>query len=98
MMGTFTPVAYEYYEILEEHQQKQTNSIIHYFKEEKVIESASGKVVKVLKEKDGDFVLLSSDEKVRLDTIITIYGRPGPAFDIYDSYANACFSCLGGMD
>ena len=97
-METFTPVAFEYYEILEEHQQKQTDAVIHYFKGEKEIESATGKILEILKQEDGDFILLSSDEKVRLDKIITIYGRPGPAFDLYDSYGNSCMDCMGGMD
>jgi len=37
-------------------------------------------------------------EQVRLDCIITINGKPGPAFDEYDSYANACLSCQGGNE
>jgi hypothetical protein len=37
-------------------------------------------------------------EQVRLDRIITINGKPGPAFDEYDNYANACLSCQGGNE
>jgi hypothetical protein len=97
-MDSFTPVAYDYYEIIEELKLKGIDSVVHFFKAEKEIDSVSGKIESVLKEKDGDFLLMSSNEKVRLDKIITIFGKPGPAFDLYDSYGNACMDCMGGMD
>jgi hypothetical protein len=97
-MDTFTPVAYDYYEIIEELRLKGTDSVIHYFKADKVLESAYGRIDSVLKEKNGDYLLMSSKEKVRLDKIITIFGKPGPAFDLYDSYGNSCMDCMGGMD
>jgi hypothetical protein len=36
--------------------------------------------------------------KIRLDRIIVFNGKPGPAYDEYDSYALACLDCTGGMD
>jgi uncharacterized ferredoxin-like protein len=97
-MDSFTPIAYVYYEIIEELKSKGIDSIVHFFKAEKEIDSVRGKIETVLKEKDGDFLLMNTGEKVRLDKIITIFGKPGPAFDLYDSYANSCMDCMGGMD
>lgn len=97
-MESYTPVHYHYYEALEEAKIKGTDSVIHFFIEGTEIESAKGFVSAILKEKDGDYVLLNSNEKIRLDKIITLYGKPGPAYDLYDSFANACMDCMGGMD
>lgn len=97
-MESFTPVSYTYYEVIEEAKIKGLNGVIHYFEEGTQIESGTGKIKEVLKEKEGDFLLLDTDMKIRLDKIITIFGKPGPAYDLYDSYANACMDCMGGMD
>jgi hypothetical protein len=43
-------------------------------------------------------MILSDDDYVRLDRIITINGKPGPAFDEYDNYANGCLSCKAGYE
>ena len=50
-------------------------------------------------EKDaGLFIALNTGSKVRVDRIITLYGKPGAAYDEYDAYANACMDCMGGYE
>ncbi|HYG39817.1 MAG TPA: hypothetical protein VD908_14420 [Cytophagales bacterium] len=97
-MDSFTPIDYVYYEILDEAKSKKLDGVIHFFQDGNQIESEKGTVKEILKEKEGDFLLLDSNAKIRLDKIITIFGKPGPAYDYYDSFANACMDCMGGMD
>ncbi|HKG08696.1 MAG TPA: hypothetical protein VKB19_19660 [Pedobacter sp.] len=47
---------------------------------------------------DGVFILLEPESKIRIDRIITIFGKPGAAYDEYDGYASSCMSCLGGYE
>ena len=53
---------------------------------------ASGSDGKVLKEGFEEYILLG-EHKIRLDKVITLFGQPGPAYGLYDSYANACLTC-----
>jgi hypothetical protein len=39
---------------------------------------------------------MEPEMRIRVDRIITVFGKPGAAFDEYDAYANACLSCTGG--
>lgn len=71
---------------------KQDNPIkIHYFGPKDTIEDASGTIGAFTGEHDE---YLNVDKtRVRLDKIITLAGRPGPAYEEYDRYANACLTC-----
>ncbi|REE02110.1 hypothetical protein [Marinoscillum furvescens] len=64
---------------------------IHYFGPKDTIEVASG-VLGTLTGKQDEYLNVDKMQ-VRLDKIITLAGRPGPAYDAYDSYANACLTC-----
>ena len=46
----------------------------------------------------GIFITLDTGSAIRIDRIITLYGKPGAAFDEYDAFANQCLSCTGGYD
>ena len=95
----YMPVPWEFREMLDDARKEKKNSIIHYFKEENQIDSVSGEIVEVREVKnEGEFLIVESGEKVRLDKVITLYGKPGPAFEKYDSFANACLDCSGGYD
>ena len=37
-----------------------------------------------------------SHAMIRIDRIITLFGKPGAAYDEYDAFANACMDCSGG--
>ena len=45
----------------------------------------------------GMFITLDSGTQIRIDRIITLYGKPGAAFDEYDAFANQCLSCTAGV-
>ena len=97
-METFNPIPYEYYEILTEAREQGKSGKIHYFDADEQVEEANGKIIDWKGSTDGEYLNLDSGQSVRLDRIITIYGRPGPSYDRYDAYANACLDCMGGMD
>lgn len=46
----------------------------------------------------GLFIVTDSEFQIRVDRIITVFGKPAAAYDEYDNYANQCLSCTGGYD
>lgn len=97
-VSDYLPVPFDFREIIEEQKQSGMNGLIHYFTGVREIESARGAIVKISKNEKGEFLHLNGGDTIRLDKIITLYGKPGPSYDEYDAFANACFSCMGGMD
>jgi|SRR5690606_33165734 len=96
---SYLPVAWEYREVIEEAIEKNSTGKIFYFCQDEGVCEAAGPVIQ-LKEipKEGLFIILDNGEKIRVDRIITLYGKPGAAYDEYNSYGNACMDCLGGYD
>lgn len=45
----------------------------------------------------GIYITLDTGSAIRIDRIITLYGKPGAAFDEYDRFANECLSCTAGV-
>jgi len=99
METSYTPVQYVYREIIEEEIAKRTTGKIFYFNSDQVVDSIEGRVVKMEDiNAKGLFITLDPEARLRIDRIITLFGKPGPAYDEYDSYANQCLSCTGGYD
>jgi hypothetical protein len=96
--NSYTPVAYEYREVIQELIEKKVSGKIFFWSFEQTIEEVVGQAVK-LEELPGKgiFVRLDSGMEVRIDRIITIFGKPGAGFDAYDSFANQCLSCTAGV-
>lgn len=69
------------------------NGKIHFFNEQKEIDDAIGTVLQIQNSKNGEYLLLNTEKRIRLDKIITIFGKPGPSYEAYDRYANVCFTC-----
>jgi hypothetical protein len=99
METSYSPVEYVYREVIEEELAKQTSGKIFYFNNEHTVDSIEGRITK-MEEIDGEglFISLEPEGRLRIDTIITLFGKPGAAFDEYDAYANQCLSCTGGYD
>lgn len=99
MSSTYTPVAYVYREIIEEEIAKGTEGKIFFFDDDGKVNSFEGKI-SAMKELPGDgiYIFMQPENKLRIDRIITLYGKPGAAFDEYDSFGNQCLSCTGGYD
>lgn len=71
---------------------------INYFDADGTVADASGRLTDLVRP-DGfaHFVVLDEEVALRSDRIITLNGRPGPAFEEYDLYALQCLTCMGGM-
>lgn len=88
----------DFYEIIEALAENKKELNVFFFLPENTIGQAKGKFSETEKLEDGEFLKLENGKRVILDRIITINGKPGPAFDEYDSYANASLSCQGGYE
>lgn len=97
MDSSYSPVAHEYKEVIEEEIGKHTEGKIFYFDSANEVASAEGKI-KALSEINGKgwFIEMDSAMSIRIDRIITFFGKPGAAYDEYDAFANACMDCSGG--
>lgn len=95
-ISSYLPVAWEYLETVEEEIIKKTSGKIFYFDNNNQLEQVEGQIIKLIEEKgEGVFVLLEEGGKVRMDRIITLFGKIGAAYEEYDAYANACLDCKG---
>lgn len=95
----YSPVAYEYREVIQEEIEKQKVGKVFFFDEDDAVKDVEGKVIKLAEVPgEGDFIFLEPDGRVRIDRIITLFGKPGAAFDEYDYFANRCLACTGGYD
>lgn len=95
---SYTPVAYEYREVIKDQIARETSGKIFFWSTEETVAEVIGKVVSLDDFPNrGMFVTLDSGAQVRIDRIITIYGIPGAAYDEYDSFANQCLSCTAGV-
>ena len=99
MSEKFLPVAPEYIEQIENTISKSETVSVNYFENDISFENIKGKLKGIVSNKSQEeFILFENGFKVRVDKIITINGKPGPAYDEYDSFALACLDCTGGMD
>ncbi|MGQ1948534.1 hypothetical protein ACT3CD_15680 [Geofilum sp. OHC36d9] len=92
----YLPVSPAFFEIADSLMQQVVRVV--YFGDNQSLEESNGRFAGILKNNKGEFLAIESDENVRIDRVITINGKPGPAFDEYDAYANACLSCQAGYD
>ncbi len=99
METSYSPVEYVYREVIEDEIVKHTSGKIFYFNSDHVVDSIEGRIVKMEEiNSKGLFIKLDPEAHLRIDRIITLFGKPGAAFDEYDAYANQCLSCTGGYD
>ncbi|MFN3841563.1 MAG: hypothetical protein ACK4RF_12730 [Cyclobacteriaceae bacterium] len=97
MDTSFTPVLYEYREMIEEEIGKNTIGKVFFFNTENQLDCVEGRIVSLTEHgASGWFIQITPNSLIRIDRIITVFGRPGPAYDEYDAYANACLDCKGG--
>ena len=95
---SFTPVAYEYRETILEQIELRTSGKIFFWKKEEKVDEVRGTAIKLEDiSGKGMYVTIDTGEQVRIDRIITFFGKPGAAYDEYDSFANQCLSCTAGV-
>lgn len=99
MSTRYMPVDPDYYEMIAGEQKKKETAVVHYFKDENVLGEEKAAIKGITKNSlNEEFVALNNGSSIRIDRIIVINGKPGPAYDEYDAYALACLDCMGGMD
>ena len=94
----FMPIDPDFYDIIKDLITENQNLKIFYFDPELNVQESKGKFIEILNSKIGEFLVIENAKKVRLDRMITINGKPGPAYGEYDAFANACLSCQAGYD
>lgn len=99
MSTPYSPIPYVFREVIQEEIEKQSQGKVFFFDDDNAVNSVEGKLTRVADVPgEGDFIFLEPDARVRIDRIITLFGKPGVAFDEYDAYANQCLACTGGYD
>lgn len=96
MESTYLPVAWEYSESIQQQIQSKNKGKVFYFTSVNKLEESAGTVIKLLTEKSGVYIVMENGDQIRIDRIITLFGKIGAAYEEYDAYANACMDCSGG--
>ncbi len=89
----YTPVDFVYREAVEAAIAQQQYGRIFYFDDHDRLESADGIVVKLQEEQTGWWIELNTTARIKLHRVITLFGKPGPAYDEYDLYSIRCGEC-----
>ena len=93
MKTKFSPIHPDYYDLFSEEQEKEFSKVF-YFGTGSDVEEAEGKITGLVKRDSFvEYLVFDSGDEVRVDRIITVNGKPGPAYDEYDAYALACLDC-----
>ncbi|MGE8291102.1 MAG: hypothetical protein ACN6ON_05470 [Sphingobacterium sp.] len=94
--NAYLPVAWEYREVIEGQIRKRNRGKIFYFEEGSKLGEAEGAILEMTEEKKGVFILTENGHRIRIDRIITLFGKIGAAYDEYNEFADACMDCTGG--
>lgn len=99
MSESYTPVQYEFRQLIQELIEKRQSGKVFFFVAAGKVDSVEGKLVH-LEDVPGEgmFITLDPHATIRIDRIITLFGKPGAAFDEYDAFGNSCMECHGGYD
>ena len=95
--NAYLPVAWEYRESINEQINNKNSGKIFYFDEDKRLSEAQGTIVELREERNsGVFIVMEDGLQIRIDRIITLFGKIGAAYVEYSAYADACMDCTGG--
>lgn len=89
----YLPIDPDFLEVIEAAKKNNKSGKVHFFNPKGEVDDANGHILNIIRNEYGQFIQLSDASNLRLDKIITLFGRPGPAYAQYDSYANACLTC-----
>lgn len=97
MPASFTPVPYDFREVIAEQIDKQAEGRIFFFDDKDVVDSFDGKAMSLVEiPHKGMYLNVAPEKQIRIDRIITLFGKPGAAYDEYDNFSNQCLACTGG--
>lgn len=97
-MESYTPIPYDFRDVLEEQIAKRASGKIFFWSEDDKVDEQAGCVVALDDQgAAGIFARLDHGPLVRVDRIITLFGKPGPGYEAYDAFANQCLACTAGV-
>lgn len=102
MKSTYTYPAYlpvdpDFTDVIQVQIRERKSGKIFFFNELGEVDDRTGTVVQMEdRPAQGVFVLLDNGNSIRIDRIITLFGKIGAAYDEYDTYSNSCMDCSGG--
>ena len=98
MKTLYLPIDPDFYELFEKEKENDSTKVV-YFGEGTNLEEVNSKINKIISnDRNAYFMKFENGEKVRVDRIIVFNGKPGPAFDEYQTFANECLSCRAGYE
>lgn len=89
---SYQPIDPDFTEMFDEIIKEGLMGKLHFFDAKHEVATLEGVVKGYENHPKGEYLVLG-DHRIRMDKIITIFGKPGPAYDTYEHYANICFSC-----
>ena len=98
MQPLYLPIDPDFYELFEKEKENDSTKVV-YFGEGTNLEEINSKIDKI-ENRNGNayFMIFQNGNEVRVDRIIVYNGKPGPAFDEYQAFANECLSCKAGYE
>jgi len=98
MKPKYMPVDPDYIDLFNKQAKKEEVKVVYFaFSNEPELLESKGKVLKIENiTNEGEHLAMENGDKVRLDRVVVINGKPGPAYDEYDSYALAPLTCQAG--
>ncbi len=96
--SSYTPIDPDFYDIISNLAKNNSMFRVIYFHPDQTLGEVQGEYSLIEKRDDGEYMILKGQNRVRIDRIITFNGKPGPAYDEYNAYADACLSCQAGYD
>ncbi|MFV0591284.1 MAG: hypothetical protein ACK5M7_07860 [Draconibacterium sp.] len=94
MTSSYLPVDPYFLEVIAREKAKSDYIVVHYFDLQNEWKDIKGRMHSLITvNRFEEFLLMEDGQKIRIDRIIVLNGRPGPAYDEYDSFALACLDC-----
>ncbi len=98
MQPLYLPIDPDFYELFEKEKENDSTKVV-YFGEGTNLEEVNSKIDKIVNnDSNAYFMKFQNGDEVRVDRIIVYNGKPGPAFDEYQAFANECLSCKAGYE
>ena len=98
MQPIYLPIDPDFFELFKKEKENNSTRVV-YFDEGTNLEEVTSKIDQIVKSKEDEyFMRFENGQEVRVDRIIVYNGKPGPAFDEYDAFANECLSCRAGYE
>ena len=98
MQSLYLPIDPDFYELFEKEKENDSTKVV-YFGDGTNLEEVNSKIDKIVNnDSNAYFMKFQNGDEVRVDRIIVYNGKPGPAFDEYQAFANECLSCKAGYE